>query len=311
MPRAASGPRPVGQGLEGIGLLSWIFKINRECSSGAKRYLTDDHGSKPNEYIDCVFKRLVAPKFNLPFSLPSLVSQCAVCRSWPARQVCAPCVSRFSPKTLRCMACALDLPPDLPCNTAPVALSLRLCMDCTRRPPPVDNTLVAFTYAYPWSELIAHYKFGNRSGWAPFFAELMLGTAGVRPVLEALHADDLIIPMPLSVQRLQSRGFNQAWELTRALARQSATPAQPDARLLLRVKHTQPQTTLQREARLANVKGAFQADPLRAHLLAGRRVVLVDDVMTSGASLFTAAEALRAAGAVHITAMALARTSAP
>ena len=271
----------------------------------------DDPGSKLSEYIDCVFKRLIAPKFNLPFSLPSLVSQCVVCRSWPARQVCTPCVSRFSPKTLRCMACALDLPPDLPCNTAHVAISPRLCIDCIRHPPPVDNTLVALSYAYPWSELITHYKFGNRPGWAPFFAELMLGATGVRPVLEMLHTDDLIIPMPLSAQRLQSRGFNQAWELTRALARQSATPAQPDARLLLRVKHTQPQTTLQREARLANVKGAFQADPLRAHLLAGRRVVLVDDVMTSGASLFTAAEALRAAGAAHITAMALARTSAP
>lgn len=270
-----------------------------------------DADTKPSEYIDCVFKRLVAPKFNLPFSLPSLVSQCAVCRSWPARQVCAPCVSRFSLKTLRCMACALDLPPDLSPSTAPAAISPRLCMDCIRRPPPVDNTLVALSYAYPWSELITHYKFGNQPGWAPFFAELMLGAAGVRPVLEALHVDDLIIPMPLSAQRLQSRGFNQAWELTRALARQSATPAQPDARLLLRVKHTQPQTSLQREARLANVKGAFQADPLRAHLLAGRRVVLVDDVMTSGASLFTAAEALRAAGAAHITAMALARTPAP
>ena len=270
-----------------------------------------DADTKPSEYIDCVFKRLVAPRFNLPFSLPSLVSQCAVCRSWPARQVCAPCVSRFSPKTLRCMTCALDLPPDLSPSTAPVAVSPRLCMDCIRRPPPVDSTLVAVSYAYPWSELITHYKFGNQPGWAPFFAELMLGAVGLRPALEALHADDLIIPMPLSAQRLQSRGFNQAWELTRALARQSVTPAQPDARLLLRVKHTQPQTTLQREARLANVTGAFQADPLRTHLLAGRRVVLVDDVMTSGASLFTAAQALRVAGAAHITALALARTPAP
>ena len=166
------------------------------------------------------------------------------------------------------------------------------------------------TYTYPWSELITRYKFGNRTGWAPFFADLLLGAAGVRPVLEALQADDLILPMPLSAERLQSRGFNQAWTLTRALARQAATPARMDAGLLLRVKHTQPQTTLHREARLANVRNAFQVDPLRAHMLAGRRVVLVDDVMTSGASLFTAAEALRAAGAARITAMALARTAA-
>ena len=257
-----------------------------------------------------MLKRLLAPRFNLPFSLSCLVSQCAVCHSWPAQQVCAPCVSRFSPQTLRCTACALDLPPELSLDTAGVGTSPRLCIDCIRHPPPVDSTLVAVSYAYPWSELITRYKFGNRPGWAPFLTDILLNAPGVRPVLEALHTNDLIIPMPLSAERLQSRGFNQAWALARALALQAGTPAQPDARLLLRVKDTPPQTTLQREARLANLKGAFQVEPLRASRLAGRRVVLVDDVMTSGASLFTAAEALRAAGVVHITAMALARTPA-
>lgn len=264
------------------------------------------------EYIDGVFKRLLSPRFNLPFSLPSLVSQCAVCRSWPAQQVCAPCVSRFSPQTLRCKACALNLPPDLSLGTAGTGTHAkrysRLCFDCIRHPPPVDATLVAVAYTYPWSELITRYKFANRPGWAPFFADVLLNAAGVRPVFESLQADDLILPMPLSTERLQSRGFNQAWALTRALARQAGTPARVDARLLLRVKHTQPQTSLHREARQANVRGAFQVDPLRAQVLAGRRVVLVDDVMTSGASLFTAAGALRAAGAAHITAIALART---
>lgn len=183
-------------------------------------------------------------------------------------------------------------------------------MDCIRHPPPVDGTLVAVTYAYPWSELITRYKFGNYPGWAPFFADMLLRADGVRTMLEALHNNDLVIPMPLSAERLQSRGFNQAWTLTSALARQAHSPAQLDARLLLRIRHTRPQTTLQRIARLANVKNAFQVDPLRMHVLAGKRVALVDDVMTSGASLFTAAEALRAAGAAHITAIALARTAA-
>ena len=171
--------------------------------------------------------------------------------------------------------------------------------------------MVAVDYAYPWSELITRYKFGNRPGWAPFFADMLLNAVGVAPALKALQSNDLIIPMPLSAERLQSRGFNQAWALTSALAQQAGTPARLDARLLLRVKDTPPQTSLHREARLANVRNAFQVDPLRAHVLAGRRVVVVDDVMTSGASLFTAAEALRAAGAVHITALALARTAAP
>ncbi len=117
-----------------------------------------------------------------------------------------------------------------------------------------------------------------------------------------------MLPVPLSKERLQTRGFNQAWELTRALARQSGSAASADNTLLLRVKNTRPQTELKREARLANVKGAFQIDPMRTAEIKGKHIVLVDDVMTSGASLFTAAEALRAAGAAHITGIVLART---
>ena len=128
--------------------------------------------------------------------------------------------------------------------------------------------------------------------------------------LRALDVSDWVVPMPLSAERLQTRGFNQAWELASALARQSRTNAQADARLLLRVKHTRPQSQLRREARLANVKGAFQVDPLRAAGLEGRRVVLVDDVMTSGASVFAAAQTLRDAGATQVTAVVLARTAA-
>ncbi len=234
-----------------------------------------------------------------------MASQCAVCHSWPAAQVCTPCVARFSPGHMRCTACALELAPGLPTGSE---IHPGLCADCSRHHPPVDTTLVATDYAYPWSELITRYKFGNRPGWATFFADLLIAAPGARPALNALQAGDLMIPMPLSAERLQSRGFNQAWELACALHAQSGSAATPDAQLLLRVKNTRPQTELQREARLANVKGAFQVDPLRQPLLVGRRVLLVDDVMTSGASLFTAAAALRTAGAAHITAMAIART---
>ncbi|MDD5325603.1 MAG: phosphoribosyltransferase family protein, partial [Polaromonas sp.] len=111
-----------------------------------------------------------------------------------------------------------------------------------------------------------------------------------------------------SVERLRTRGFNQAWERASALARQSQSRAKADARLLLRVKNTPAQSQLKREARLANVKGAFQIDPLRVAEIKARRVVLVDDVMTSGASMFTAAQTLREAGAAHITGLVLART---
>jgi ComF family protein len=181
-------------------------------------------------------------------------------------------------------------------------------MDCIKQPPTIDGTLAALDYAYPWSDLISRYKFGDQTGWAAFFAGLMLKAQGVRQVFDRLQTADFILPVPLSKERLQTRGFNQAWQLARLLASQSGSAATTDSTLLLRVKNTRPQTELKREARLANVKGAFQIDPLRVDELKGRRVVLIDDVMTSGASLFTAAGALRAAGAAHITGIVLART---
>lgn len=259
---------------------------------------------EPCEYIGTVFTRLLGPAVFLP-RLPGFASQCAVCRSWPARQVCPPCVARFAPPQRRCERCALALPDGL-------ALRPRagpdLCTTCVRQPPPLDQALAAVPYGYPWSNLIARYKFGEQHGWAAFFAALLLKTPGVPQAFAGLNAHDWVIALPLSAERLQTRGFNQAWELASALARQSQTPARSDARLLLRVKHTRPQSQLKREARLTNVQGAFQLDPLRVAEVAGRRVVLVDDVMTSGASLFTAAQALRDAGAVHITGVVLART---
>jgi ComF family protein len=181
-------------------------------------------------------------------------------------------------------------------------------MDCIKQPPPIDCTLAGVDYAYPWSGLISRYKFGQHPGWASFFATLLFKAPGVSQTLSTLQGTDLVLPMPLSKERLQTRGFNQAWELTSALVAQSGSRAKTDVGLLLRLKNTQPQTELLRQQRLANVKGAFQVDPLRIAELKGRQVVLVDDVITSGASIFTAAEALKAAGAAHITGLVLART---
>ena len=251
-----------------------------------------------------MFTRLTAPYFPTPAG-PWLASRCAVCRSWPAEPVCHPCKARFAAPLPRCRHCAIPLPLDL-------SLGLRtnpgVCMDCIVERPPVDLAFAAVAYAYPWSGLVGRYKFGEQPAWAPVFAALLLQTPGATELLAALDAADSIVPMPLSPQRLQARGFNQAWQLATALARQSHSPARADARLLLRVKDTRPQSQLKRAERLTNVKGAFLVDPLRSAEVNGRRVVLVDDVMTSGASLFTAAAALKQAGAAQVIAMVFART---
>ena len=250
--------------------------------------------SEAGEYIDS--PRLLWPRLQVTLFrtlldrlTTALPSQCAVCHAWPAQALCEACVARFAQPRPRCRSCAL-----------PVPQGVERCGACIKQAPPLDLCLAAVAYEYPWSGLIARYKFGASPGWSQALALLMRSTPWAEP---ALDAADLVLPMPLSRERLRERGFNQALELARHLA-----PAKVDAELLLRLRDTPAQSALPRAARLRNVQGAFGAVPGREQAIRGRRLVLVDDVMTSGASLYSAAQALHAAGAAHITALVLART---
>ena len=248
-------------------------------------------------------------------ALPALImnfvpSQCAVCRSWPSAPVCHACMSRFAQTRRRCRTCALEmpaLPEQVPTQAAQPKPSQ--CSRCLLQPFGLDACFTALPYAFPWSELVSRYKFDSQTGWAGFMASMLLEQPAVRGFLRQLTPSDWLLPLPLSAERLAWRGFNQAWELTRALQRQSACRATADTSLLLRIRHTRPQSELKRSARLENLKGAFAVEPLRAAELKGRRVVLVDDVMTSGASLLMAASVLRQAGASHVSAVVLTRTA--
>jgi ComF family protein len=174
-----------------------------------------------------------------------------------------------------------------------------VCGACAIAPPLQDEALAAVPYAYPWSKIVVEFKFAQQPGWARNMAQLMRSAPWVEPALEAA---DLLLPMPLSPQRLQARGFNQALLLARALA-----PNKTYAQMLLRIRDTPAQSTLSRAARLSNVQHAFALDPFHRVGIKGKRVVVVDDVMTSGASLAAAAACLRQAGAAHITALVFAR----
>jgi ComF family protein len=216
-------------------------------------------------------------------------SRCEVCRSWPSQPVCHACVQRFAQPVPRCSRCALPVPPGVP-----------VCGACLREPPPLDACHAALAYDYPWAGLIGRFKFQGEPGWAAPLAQRMLCDAGIA---QSLAVAQLVLPVPLSRGRLAERGFNQALELARRLS-----PARVDAHLLLRTRETLPQATLDRRERLRNVAGAFAVDPLRIDLVRGQAVILVDDVMTSGASLHAAALALRQAGAREVRALVLART---
>ena len=218
-----------------------------------------------------------------------LPSQCAVCRTWPSQPVCEACVGQFAQPQHRCQTCAL-----------PLTGGANQCGACLREPPPFDRCLAAVPYGYPWSDLVVAFKFQNHPAWARSFALLIQSVPWVEPALEKA---DWLIPLPLSDQRLQWRGYNQAQVLAQAL-----NSGKTRTGMLLRIKDTPPQSSLPRSERLASVRDAFAVDPLQAVQMRGKRLVLVDDVMTSGASLAAAARVLRMAGATHITAMVFART---
>jgi ComF family protein len=183
---------------------------------------------------------------------------------------------------------------------ADAAAPCTACRNTQKDDSPLDASLAAVSYGYPWSGLVQEFKFQAQPAWARSMALLMRSAPWVEPALEAA---DWVLPMPLSAQRLQSRGFNQAWLLAQAIS-----PAKARAQWLLRIRDTPAQSSLARKERLSNVANAFAIEPLRQRDLEGKNVLLVDDVMTSGASLSAAALTLLEAGALGIQAMVVART---
>lgn len=218
-------------------------------------------------------------------------SQCAVCRAWPAQPVCEDCVNQFAQPVSRCRTCALPLA---------VGSHRVQCGRCLVNPPVLDSALAAVSYAYPWSGVVVKFKFHGETAWARSMATLMRSAPWVEP---ALDAADWLIPMPLTSKRLKERGFNQTGLVAHAL---QTSKVRSD--LLLRILDAPPQSSLPRTQRLQNVQGAYAVEPLKRHMIEDKRIVLMDDVMTSGASLYAAASALRQAGAAHITALVFART---
>jgi ComF family protein len=207
--------------------------------------------------------------------------------------VCEDCIAHFAQPCSRCITCALPLPFE-------TTVRQTRCGACLQNPPPLDLCLTATAYAWPWVDLIAQLKFHGQPGWAAPMASLMLNAPWVE---DTLAAADCVLPIPLSTQRLAERGYNQSLLLARQLS-----PGKTKGELLLRTRDTPAQRTLPRAERLANLTGAFAVDPLCVAQVRGKRLVLIDDVMTSGASLHTAAQVLRDAGAGHISAVVLART---
>lgn len=198
-----------------------------------------------------------------------------------------------------CSGCLADLPwltaAHCPCCALPAAAG-QLCGQCLQNQPAFDATQAVFRYDYPIAALLHAYKYQARLALAHNFASLMAKK------LQLQTPVDCIIPMPLHRDRLRMRGFNQAAEIARLLARTLSVPvALQDCE---RVLATPPQVGLPLRQRSRNLRNAFACKTR----LDGCHVLLVDDVMTTGASLHALASCVKKAGAARVSCWVLART---
>lgn len=229
----------------------------------------------------------------MPASKPAIPGQCVLCHGWGGSRICAACLAHYAPPQTRCRRCAIAVPP-----------GVAECGSCVQAPPPFERTVAAFDYVPPWSALLARFKFHEGLDLQPAFAQALLHAcrdAGA-------HAS-LVLPVPLAQDRLRERGYNQAWEIARRVAAGMGSAA--DASLLLRIRATPHQLALPVDRREANVRGAFAVEPRRRAEIAGRHVALVDDVMTTGATVAEIARVLLAAQAASVQVWVLARTPRP
>ncbi|HEY4374168.1 MAG TPA: phosphoribosyltransferase family protein [Burkholderiales bacterium] len=209
---------------------------------------------------------------------------CYFCGQASATAVCEPCIAALPrlPRE-RCPSCALP------------TLQGALCGRCMSETPHYDATCAALAYAYPLDAAIQAFKYEGRLGLARSFAALIEPAVGAEP-------PDLVVAIPLAPARLAERGYNQAHELARLLARRRNVKL--DAQALIRHKQAPPQAELPWKERAKNIRGAYTA----TRRFDGLHVAVVDDVMTTGSTLNELAKVLKKAGAAKVTNWVLART---
>lgn len=216
------------------------------------------------------------------------------------RQDCLLCGAQCESLSL-CPACLKRLPylafSRCPCCAQPT-LDASVCGACLARPPFFHSTLAAFSYSFPVDAMIQSLKYGSRLPVAATLAELLLGE-----IATTNHAKpDCLIPMPLGAARLKQRGFNQALEIARRVSRKTGIALLPEG--CQRIRETLPQTSLPWKERARNIRGAFAC----SLDLQGKRIAIVDDVMTTGATMNEVAKVLRRQGAAEVSAWVVART---
>ncbi len=219
---------------------------------------------------------------------PGLCVNCGL----PSRRridLCAGCQATLPPAAAGCRLCAhpLEMPG--------------ICGRCLRSPPAFTSLFAPFRYQPPLSNLIQELKYGGRQATGAVLGTLL--AEALKERLAPEQAPDLIVPVPLHWRRRLTRGFNQAREIAAAVAAGLAIPLAPGA--VRRVIHTPPQEKLDRRQRERNLRRAFAAGPRVRDL----SVAIVDDVVTSTATVRALASTLAEAGAGRVQVWCLARTA--
>ncbi|MFA5591652.1 MAG: ComF family protein [Lysobacteraceae bacterium] len=216
-----------------------------------------------------------------------LPPRCLLCgEAADTLDLCRACIGALPKNDSRCSRCALPLPAPAPD-----------CGACLREPPPFSSAVAPWIYQDALAELVPRFKFHRDLACGRVLAELALQALRDWP---GWHGVQQMVPMPLHRDRLARRGYNQALELARPLAHAHRLSLRPD--LLQRCRATAAQTELDAAARRRNLRGAFDAAALD-----GATVLLVDDVITTGATVREAAKTLLRAGAAEVRVLALAR----
>lgn len=223
---------------------------------------------------------------------------CVLCRRQSRRAIdlCSSCEQAFERNERVCHVCAAPFlggaPPLL--GGAPLSRAERVCGRCIAKPPPWTRTLAPFTYARPLTGVIEGLKSGNGLRQARILGVLL--SASAEAAYAPTELPEALVPVPLTRRRFRQRGFNQAALLARSTGRRLGLPSLSGH--LTRIRNTPPQRSLPRSARLTNVRAAFAVK----RPIAYRRIALVDDVSTTGATAHAASTALLAGGAeeVHV-----------